>query len=262
MSLQVLWWVSAVLICPRPFPQLLVTDPIFLWGIAFRSSIWFWWGYKSEYSVPLATVTSPGGEPLIEAELIRFLACGFIHGSWERDLSLPEGNSLRHRNLDFPESRLPLPYHQQGAPLGTEKENQWEWGHGTERERESEQACDVTQVTGFSPAPSNGHPWTSQLYNKFPIGIGFLSLAMERLTVLVHYPACFYIWYQSQISDWRAGCSSVLVSANREVPPPPPHAHIRAVSTIHTVPKHLVAVELNWLPGFLATKLPFPFFTH
>lgn len=121
MSLQVLWWVSAVLICPLPFPQLLVTDPIFLWGIAFLYSIWFWWGYKSEYSGTLATVISPGGEPLIEAELIRFLACDFIHGSWERDLSLPGGSSPRHRNLDFPESRLPLPYHQQGAPLGTEK---------------------------------------------------------------------------------------------------------------------------------------------
>ena len=79
-------------------------------------------GLQSEYSVTLATVISPGGEPLIEAELIKFLACGFIHGSWEReDLSLPEGSSLRHRNLDFPEGRLPLPYHQQGAPLGTEK---------------------------------------------------------------------------------------------------------------------------------------------
>ena len=35
-----------------------------------------------------------------------------------------EGSSLKQRNLDFPETRLPLPYHQQRAPLGTEKSNE------------------------------------------------------------------------------------------------------------------------------------------
>lgn len=57
-----------------------------------------------------------------KAELIRFLLRNFVHGPQEReDLSLPEGSSLRHRNLEVPEARQPLPYHVQGTHIGTEK---------------------------------------------------------------------------------------------------------------------------------------------
>ena len=66
------------------------------------------------------------GEPLIEAELIRFLAWDFTDGSWGReDLSLLKV-ALKEKNLDFPKARLPLPYHQQRA-LSPCRDRKIEW---------------------------------------------------------------------------------------------------------------------------------------
>ena len=78
-----------------------------------------------------------------------------------------EGSSLKQRNLDFPETRLPLPYHQQRAlfPI-RDRKIKWEWAHCIERYREW--VNDITPVTGSSLAWSKIHLWTSQLPNKFP----------------------------------------------------------------------------------------------